>query len=186
MKTATATKLNGISSEAVCTATGKTWDEWLAALDAEGCRTMTHREIVAVVAAKFDVGPWWRQMVTVGYEQGRGLRRKHQKPDGYQISRNKTLAVDVGEAFAAWKEPRKRRRWLADAEFTVRKATENKSLRLTWVDGTTTLEVNFYVKGAGKCQVSVQHNKLGGARAAQKMKAYWGEQLERLKETIEG
>ena len=42
-------KLNGISSDAVKKATGKTWPQWIKLLDAAGCRTMDHKQIVAVV-----------------------------------------------------------------------------------------------------------------------------------------
>ena len=34
---------------------------------------MNHKQIVALLYAKHNVGPWWQQMVTVTYEQARGL-----------------------------------------------------------------------------------------------------------------
>ena len=43
---------------------------------------------------------------------------------------------------------------------TIRKATPKKSLRVTWGDGRTSLNVSFQAKGAGKSQVVVQHVKL--------------------------
>jgi hypothetical protein len=43
----------------------------------------------------------------------------------------------------------------------------------------------FLSKGAGKCQVVAQHGKLKDAKAGAKMKKYWSDALERLKETIE-
>jgi hypothetical protein len=175
---------NKISSDAVQKATGKTWDDWLALLDAAGSKTMTHQQIVAVVK-EHGVGPWWQQMLTVGYEQARGKRVKHQRPDGFSINRSKTVAAPVGEAFAAWKDRRKRARWLADCDFTIRKATADKSLRITWCDGVSTLDVLFYPKGDGKCQVAIQHAHLKGAKEAEKMKAYWGAQLENLQEFLE-
>jgi hypothetical protein len=79
-------KLNGISSAAVHKATGRTWEEWLPLLDKTGAKKLPHREIAEVVAGKFAVRPWWSQMVTVGYEQARGLREKHQTAKGYQVS----------------------------------------------------------------------------------------------------
>jgi hypothetical protein len=33
--------------------------------------------------------------------------------------------------------------------------------------------------------VSVQHNKLPDAKSAERMKAYWGERLDRLQEILE-
>src|SRR3954471_7625806 len=105
MTTKTKTEKNNMSSEAVKKATGKTWPQWLKVLDAAGCKKMTHKQIVEVVNKKFKVGLWWQQMVTVGYEQARGLRVKHQNAGGFGVNVNKTLAVDADEIFAAWTQP---------------------------------------------------------------------------------
>ncbi len=169
----------GISDDAVKAATGRDWTQWLALIDKAGGRKLDHKAIVAIVN-KNGIGPWWQQMVTVGYEQARGLRDKHQKPGGYSISRSKTLAVPVSNLFRAWSDRRTRASWLKDPAVTVRKATANKSMRITWVDGHTNVEVNFYSKGAGKSQVSVQHDKLPDAKSGERMKAYWGTALDRL------
>lgn len=169
-----------VGDEAVKKATGKTWPQWFSVLDKAGCKGMNHKQIVAVVHDKFEVGPWWRQMVTVGYEQARGLREKHQTARGYSISRSKTFAVPIGTLFAAWKDVKVRGRWLQDAGLTIRKATTNKSLRITWVDGKTNVDVLFTKKGAAKSQVAVQHGKLPDARSGVKMKDYWGGALDRL------
>lgn len=173
-------KTAGISSDAVKKATGKSWEEWFALLDKDGCKKLDHKGIVAVLGKKHKVGPWWQQMVTVGYEQARGLRVAHQKTDGFSVSRSKTLPVPTADAFAAWHDKRKRAKWLKDDGITIRKATENKSIRITWIDGKTSVEVMFYAKGKDKCQVSVQHSKLKDKKTATKMKAYWGERMDAL------
>ena len=54
-------------------------------------------------------------------------------------------------------------------DFTVRKATENKSLRITWIDDATNLDVQFYAKGETKCQVTLEHARLKSAKAAEKI-----------------
>ncbi len=178
-------KVAGISNDAVRTATGRDWAEWCALLDAAGARKMTHQQIVAIVSGKFRIGSWWQQMVTVGYEQARGLRLRHQKPEGYQISGSKTVTVPLARLFAAWHDEKQRRRWLADADFTVRKATPNKSLRLAWGDGKTSVDVNFYAKGDAKSQVSLNHGKLPSATQAARMKKYWACELAKLKALVE-
>jgi uncharacterized protein YndB with AHSA1/START domain len=91
----------------------------------------------------------------------------------------------VSRLFAAWQDGRIRKRWLKDCNFVIRKATPPKSLRITWVDGKTNLDVGFYAKGQSKSLVSVQHGKLGDSHQAERMKAYWGEQLGRLKKLLE-
>lgn len=47
------------------------------------------------------------------------------------------------------------------------------------------MEVMFYAKGAGKCQVSVEHRRLKSAKEVQAIKKYWGEQLERLERLLQ-
>jgi uncharacterized protein YndB with AHSA1/START domain len=173
-----------MSDEAVESKTGKPWSQWFKILDAAGAKQMTHQEIVALVSKKHGVGPWWQQMVTVTYEQARGLREKHQKPQGYEISVSRTISASVGRAFKAWTDEKIRKQWLP-ATFKIRKATTNKSLRVSWEDGTTSLAVAFYPKGAGKCQVVAQHSKIPEAKAAAKMKKFWAQALDRLKEVLE-
>ena len=53
------------------------------------------------------------------------------------------------------------------------------------MDGAQVISVNFNEKGRIKSQVTVQHGKLPDARAAEKMKAYWGKALQRLKAHLE-
>lgn len=184
MPTKPPTTLNGVSSETMQAKTGKTWPEWVAALDAEGCRQMTHKEIVAVLNSKFGIGAWWQQMVTVGYEQAAGLRAKHQKVDGYSVSANKTINVPINTLYKAWADTRTRKKWLADS-FTIRTSTPDKSLRLLWNDGKSTVDVNLYVKGEAKSQVSIEHSKLKSARDAAKLKKFWTEKVEALKALLE-
>lgn len=179
-------KTGGISDEAVGKATGKTWPQWLKVLDAAGCRKMSHKEIVAVIDRKYpQTGGWWTQMVTVGYEQARGLRAKHEKPGGFEIGASKTINVPVGKAFAAWTDARTRAKWLIEP-IEIRKATKDKSVRITWSDGTTHVEANFYAKGPAKCQVAVQHGKLKNARDAEAKKKFWAARLVELKTVLEG
>lgn len=184
-KTNVAKKGGGISDAAVKAKTGKDWAEWFALLDAAGARKMNHSEIATFLYEKRGCPGWWNQMVAVGYEQERGLRKQYEKPSGYAISVSKTVAVSLAQLFRAWQDEKRRRRWLRQADFTIRKATRNKSMRITWVDAKTSLEVNFYARGAGKSRVVVQHTKLADAQAVDRMKAFWTKTLEGLKGFLE-
>ena len=175
----------GVSDEAVYKRTRKHWHEWFELLDGAGAKKMTHKEIAAYLHDELGCPGWWSQMIAVGYEQTRGLREKHQRPAGYEISRSKVIAVPISKLYRAWRDKKARSRWLSDPDIVVRKATSNKSMRVAWVDGKTSLDVDFYVKGGGKCQVTVQHGKLDNAKQAERMKVYWSKQLERLKEVLE-
>ena len=175
-----------ISDEAAQAGTGKTWEAWFTLLDQRGGRELGHKELVALAGQLADLSPWWRQMVAVAYEQSRGLREKYESADGYQISRSKTLSVAVDRLYAAFADEDQRRRWLPQEGITIRKATLDKSLRMNWSDGKTVLDVDFYSKGANKCQVVVQHRKLAGPGEAERMKAAWGQSLAQLKAHLEG
>jgi uncharacterized protein YndB with AHSA1/START domain len=174
-----------LSDEAVQAKTGKTWSEWLAVLDAAGARKKNRKEIVAYVSGTYRVGPWWRQMVTVGYEQARGMREPHQSSSGYGVSVSKTLPVSVAALYAAWKDEKTRSLWLRERSILIRKATAPKSMRVTWSDRKTNVDVYFYSKGNSRSQVVVQHGKLSDAKAVEKMKAHWSKALNRLKEVLE-
>lgn len=184
-KTKNPNNIAGISDDAVKKATGKSWSQWCTLLDKAGCKKLNHKEIVEVVHGKFGVGPWWQQMVTVGYEQARGLREKHQRAGGYGINRSKTIAAPLRVLYKAWQDGKTRAKWLKDHSITIRKAVANKSMRITWVDGRTNIETLFYPKGPGKSMVAVEHSKLPDAKTGQRMKAYWGSALERLQKLVE-
>ena len=172
-----------MSDEAVAAKTGKNWSRWFKHLDAAGAKQMSHQEIVAHLRHKHDVRAWWRQMVAVTYEQARGLREVGEKPSGYEISVSRTVESPTVKAFRAWTNEKTRSKWLSH-DFTVRKATANKTLRINWPDGTDVV-VAFYPKGQGKCQVVAQHAKLKDVKAAAKMKKFWADALDKLKRTLE-
>jgi Domain of unknown function (DUF4287) len=184
MPTTTKTRSPLMSDEAVKAKTGKKWDQWFAILDKAGAKEMSHQEIVKILSSKYDVGSWWRQMVTATYEHARGLRDAHEKPTGYQISVSRTVNVPLASLYKAVANEKSRGLWLAEDGLVVKKATANKSLRVTWKDGKTSLEIDFYSKGAAKSQVVVQHSKLPDAKAAAKMKIFWGAALDRLREDL--
>src|SRR3979409_1502727 len=168
-------------SEAACEAkTGKKWSRWFKHLDAAGGKKMTHQEITAHLSDKHDVRPWWTQMIAVTYEEAPGLGEVHEKPEGYEISVSRTIEAPVSKAFKAWTDEKVRQKWLS-AKLTIRKATPNKSLRISWEDGRPSVAAAFAPKGTGKCQVVAQHSKLTNAKAAAKMKKFWGEALDQLK-----
>ena|SRR5258708_7237674 len=174
-----------MSDESVRAKTGKTWKEWFAVLDKAGAVKMTHQEIVKLLHSSHGVGPWWQQMVTVTYEQQRGLRKVHEKPTGYQITVSRTVSAPLAKLYKQFANEKLRAQWLGEEGLVVRKATANKSLRVTWKDGKTSLEIGFYAKGDNKSQVALQHSKLPDARTAAKMKTYWGQALDRLRALLE-
>lgn len=176
-----------MGDDAVKAKTGKVWADWFKILDKAGAKKMTHQEIVALLIEDHGIGPWWRQMVTVTYEQARGLRAKHQKPGGFEISVGRTVAAPVSKVFKAWQDENTRKLWLTTtgSPLTIRKATANKNIRMTWTDGKTNVEAAFAAKSTGKTQVVAQHSKLPDEKAAARMKTFWAGALDSLKELVE-
>lgn len=179
-------RLAGVGTAAVLRKTGRAWDEWLTVLDRAGARLMPHKDIALMLSRKFDVPDWWSQMVTVGYEQARGLRLAGQRADGFAASASRTMGIAVGRLYDAWNDAKTRERWLLDAPVEVRRATDGKSMRMTWTPGASSVEVSFQPRGPGRSQVAVQHGKLASARAARVQKAFWTAALKRLKALLEG
>jgi len=170
----------GMSDQVVRAKTGRTWEEWVRLLDARGARSMVHRDVAAYLNEEQGVPGWWAQTVTVGYERIRGLRDVGQRRSGeYEAGKSKTLPVPLPELFRAFTVARTRQKWLPGVTWAVRTTVADKSIRVTWEDGTS-VELYFVPKGPGKSQVAVQHRKLRSKAQAAKAKAYWGERLEGL------
>jgi hypothetical protein len=178
-------RLAGMSDEAVRAKTGCTWARWVRALDRIGAMDMPHREIARHVHETFKIDGWWAQTVTVGYERIRGLRERGQRRDGsYEATKSRTSPVPIEDLFEAFAAAKTRARWLPDVPLKVRKATANRSMRITWPDGTS-VECWFTAKGE-KSQVGVQHTKLASKADAVERKRYWDERLTALSELLGG
>ncbi len=192
MKSASASKAtpkaDRPSDVAVRRATGRDWAEWFGRMDRAGSARHNHTTIARLLGESSpELSPWWRQMITVHYERARGLRVTHQKFDGsFSASVSKTIGVPVAKLYEAWTDTRQRRRWLPDAPLKIRKATANKSLRITWDGGPSGLDVQFLAKGPAKSQVSLDHEDLPNVTAVSKSKAYWRAAIAALTKQLEG
>lgn len=176
-----------IDDEKVKTATGKTWPQWFKILD-KFPKDQTHTERAAWLYENYLKkdgrrhalnGAWWCQMVTVTYEQARGLREKHEAVGGFQVSASKTLPISVKVLYQWFVSPAKQKKWLDAEDFKITTATPSKSVRIRWKDGTR-VDVGLIAKGPKKSSVALQHEKLKNAIVAKKQQEWWREQLEKL------
>ncbi|MCY3748845.1 MAG: DUF4287 domain-containing protein [Chloroflexi bacterium] len=173
-----------ISDDAVHAKTGRVWDEWFTLLDAEGAAALAHREIALRLQERHGLSGWWSQTVTVAYEQARGRRELHQTSRGYQVGVSKTVPVPVDAVFTAWENEVSRQRWLGDELITIRRATRPKSMRITWSDNQTNVDVSFWNKGPAKSTVQVQHSKLADRDEVEAKRTLWRNALARLAEQL--
>jgi len=177
-------KAADVGEAAVRRATGKGWHEWFEQLDRAGAKAMDHRAIVAVLSKVRGLPGWWQQMITVAYERARGLRRKHETTSGFTANASKTVQAPLANLYDAWVDQEKLRAWLGVPPPEVRKANPQRSLRLTWHDGSW-VSVGFYAKGNGKSQVALGHERLPNARAVVQYKKFWKDALGRLEAALQ-
>jgi hypothetical protein len=168
-----------MSDAAVKLKTGKTWAQWFAALDKDGAAEQTHRAIAQSLYDKYDVGPWWGQMVTVEYERARGLRAKHEKTNGFSVSASRTIAVPLDELFAAATDAKQRRSWFPKGSLKVTSQTKDKYFRGQW-NGEARLDIGFLPKGKDKSQIAIQVDKLTDGAAVEAERAAFRKALEKL------
>ncbi len=175
------------SDEEIRRRTGRGWEEWFDLLDDWGAAERPHREVARQVASELGIEPlvWEAQAVTVSYERVRGLREVGERPSGFSVTAQKTVAVPVDRLYDAFVEESLRDRWLPDAELRERTATKPKSARFDWADGTTRVIVSFESRGAGKSTAALEHERLADAEEAERMRAYWRERITTLKEVLE-
>ena len=172
----------GISSAAVERKTGKPWETWLRLLDRAGAKAWDHKTIVAWLSREHQIGPWWRQMLTVGYEQARGKRERHQTAEGYRVNASRTLPASATALYVAWTDARLRARWLKGGKLTITSKTPRKSIRGVWsgANSRERIDVGFFPRGPGKAQVAVEHRRLASQQAVTRARSYWKARLEAL------
>ena len=103
----------------------------------------------------------------------------------FTASRSRTIHVTVARLYRAWSSERERARWLPGHPVLIRKATPERSMRITWTDGVSSVNVFFVERGRGVSQVRVQHVNLADEGAQQAQRTFWGAALEQLRHYLE-
>jgi hypothetical protein len=174
-----------MSDEAIRRRTGRGWEAWFDLLDEWGAAERPHKEIARWLGEAQGVDGWGAQSVTVSYERARGLRAVGERPDGFSITAQKTVAVPVERLYDTFLDESLRERWLPDDELRERTATKPKSARFDWGDGGTRVIVGFESKGDAKSTVALEHERLPDAVEAERMKAFWRDRVAALKQVLE-
>ena len=191
------------SDERVLAATGRTWADWFALLDASGAAESDHKGIVTLVREAGGANAWWQQTVTVGYEKARGLRSVvgETADAGFQVGVRRTVAVPADVAWAQLVEGPARDRWLGTTRHLplmkgaayrcedgtsgeVRSVDPGRRLRLTvrrpGDETETTLQLTIEAKD-DRSVVALHHERLPDEEARAAMKAHWTSVLEALR-----
>ena len=168
---------NTISLEAIQRATGRPWTEWLKFFEEIGAAKLSHQEIVQKAGDLAGAPPWWRQTVTVAYEQHIGRRIPGQDCDGqFNVSVNKTVAGTLDEALKKWQNLTNGFAEFSDISVTrgphVSSTEKWRYWRCGLADGSK-VNVNFSLKSPGKSALSVQHEQLESREQVEHWRAYW-------------
>jgi hypothetical protein len=176
--------LSGLASgDAVAAATGRGWSEWFAVLDACDASERSHREIARHLMSEHGVPGWWAQTVTVGYERARGMRAKHERPNGFSVSVSRTVAVPVDRLLASFADAGERERIVPG--LVPRPTRAPRVARFDRPSDGTRVITSFEAKGPAKSTAYVQVDRLADAEAAERAKAEWRGALDRLKVMLE-
>jgi hypothetical protein len=175
-----------MSEDSIRRRTGRGWEAWFDLLDDWGAAERSHREMAAWLVEEHGIGGWDAQSVTVSYERARGLRAVGERPEGFSVTAQKTVAVPVDRLYEAFVDESLRERWLPDGGLRERTATKPKTARFDWGDGDTRVIVGFTAQGDAKSTAALEHARLADAEEAERMKSFWRERVATLKEVLEG
>lgn len=199
------TQSRQIGDEKVRQATGRTWAEWEAELDARGAADLSHKKMAEMLEAELGVTGWWAQSVAVDYERRKGKRAVGQTADtGYQIGVRRTLPLPPDAAWKLLTAPETMRAWLGGAPalekgatFTtpdgaageVRVAQPGSHLRITWQPPgwprPSTIQVRAVPAGE-KTTVSFHQEHLPGADEREERRRHFTAVLDALQKRIAG
>jgi len=195
-----------VSSRSLREATGRGWQGWLESLDDAGAMDWDHKQIVAHIDRDHpEVSSWWRQSITVGYEQARGKRVVGETADtGFQIGVQRSVAGTVTQA---WELITSRPElWLGEGPSVsfipgaryqvaagdgastvsgqVRVVKPGHRVRLTWQpegwSTPATVQLTVSQSGSGRTAVHAHLDKLPDSEAREAMRTRWRDALERI------
>jgi uncharacterized protein YndB with AHSA1/START domain len=199
--------LNRISSGRLLQETGRDWEGWLRVLDAAGAADLDHKGVVGLLERAHPEldSAWWRQTITVGYEQARGKRVLGQTAGaGFQLGVRRSIGLAPA---AVWRLlTRRPELWLGDdvaiafekgeryrtaggegippAGGEIRVVKPEERLRMTWQpegwSAPATLQFTLTATGSGGTALQLHLEKLPDAEAREEMRGLWRTTLERI------
>lgn len=173
------------NTDAIASATGRPWDDWVQMLEEAGAREMPHSGIakltLELMPESVERREWWAQSAAVAYGQHAGLRQPGQSCTGdFQLSTSRTVTGDKDSALQAWVELVSAREEfggvVVEAPATTSSSEKWRYWRVPLADGTR-VAVNFSDKAGGKCSVGLVHSKLDSAEAIEYWRRVWKELL---------
>src|SRR5688572_12017177 len=169
------------SDEAIQKATGKTWAEWFAILDAAGARNMTHREITHWLYEQGYTESMWGQCVAIGYEQAMGRREVGQDCYGqYFATGRRIFDGTLDSVLERWVAGTASMTTFGTASLAAPPKTSATAKWRYWrasLDDGSKVNVNISHTSGGRVLLQIDHRNVGNKAAVDAWKAYWKELL---------
>jgi len=176
--------------------TGKHWKQWIPLLEKAGASSWKYQEIVAYLAKKHRLSPWWQHGVTTGFEIAIGRRKTGQDAKGhYMVTSTKSLPFNAAKAWKLVTSPEGLRIWLkplmddieikpktqfetADGYFgEIRTVGKNRRIRMYWQDPLwdkhTVVELMLAAPTTGKIVLVFNHTAIRDTRTQATLRARW-------------
>lgn len=174
-----------MSDEAVRSATGKGWDEWVGMIDEWGGRDSDHTTIAAYLRDEHGVDMWWSQGVTGGYERITGMRLPYEMPDGtFTANVTRTIVGSAGQIRAMLDDDAARADLFGGIASEARSRPGVKAPRFGVGPGVATISITPKAPAKGSSEermaISVQHNKLPTFEDVEQWKFFWSDWIEAL------
>jgi len=93
-----------ITDKVVVTKTGSTMEAWFRHLDSLGAQKLTASQIHELIGTVdgLTLGEWNHGLLGTSYQWSRGLRKRGQKENGFEIGVSKTIGVPVSALYEAF------------------------------------------------------------------------------------
>jgi hypothetical protein len=195
-----------VKPETVLEKTGKSIEEWIAAIRDAGLADASHKEIADWLHDTCGISYWWAQSVTVMYEKETGRRVLGQTTDtGFQVGASKTYSVSGGDLWeiaispgvsglimgdSVLMEEKSAGRSVEGIEYEVTTFEPGSHYRARWkLPGWhehSILQMRVTPKGVSKSVITFHHEKLPGAEEREAMKNRWKSVLAEIAEILNG
>lgn len=161
------------------TNTGRGWDEWVALIEAWPGHADGHAAVASWVQSEHDIGGWWAQSVTVGWERITGRRLPHQMADGsFTAGRSATVTTDHVALRDLLLDEDGRATLFPGLGAELRSRPASRNVRIGLDDGVA--EIAIAPKADGRATINIAHTKLPTPGDVDVWKKFWGEWLEAL------
>jgi hypothetical protein len=171
-----------MTDDAITAGTGRGWEEWCDLIEDWPGHADGHAAVAQWLDSEHEIGGWWAQTVTVGYERIAGIRMPHQMADGtFTANKSRTITADV-ELLDRMLRHADDHADLFPGEVTeLRSRSGAKAVRIGIGGGTAVISVE--PKGDDRARITIQHTALPAFDDVERWKFYWKEWLDALDES---